>query len=133
MKLDGNTLGRLRQLNASFRFRLFGPTFYAEPGEEDLLNPRLRQRDVGKAACDIVDSTTGKLYASAEGVDERAALAMALDRAENSAKPLTLAQLADVQAGRFADPVAAARIAQLETEVAELRQTQPARKSKAKP
>lgn len=88
--------------------------------------------DTGCVYCDIVDRTANPpganghclrftSYATATGNTEGEALDAALSLAENSVKPLTPAQRADIEAGRIVDPVAKARITELERELAALR------------
>ncbi len=88
--------------------------------------------DTGCVYCDIVDRQANppernghclrfESYATGVGNTESEALDNALAIAESAVKPLTQAQRADIEAGRIIDPVAKARIVELERELAALR------------
>lgn len=86
---------RLAALNAAYRFRIFGPTFY-----EHEQSGKIRQQDTGHIECDIFDKTVGAGYATERGTTEKDALERALATAEKSEKPMTPAQKADHAARR---------------------------------
>lgn len=86
---------RLAELNAAYRFRIFGPTFY-----EHEQSGKIRQQDTGHIECDIFDKTVGTGYATERGTTEKQALELALATAEKSEKPMTPAQKADHAARR---------------------------------
>lgn len=104
-KFSTPLIQRVKALNAEFRFR-HSSSSYAE----DPVSGRMAQ-DMSTLGvhCDIIDGTTKQVYATAfaRGVDDTAALELAIAVAENTEKPLTPAQRADRAAGRAAAEKAA--------------------------
>lgn len=89
------TTRQLLKLNASYRFRIFAPTFV-----DNELTGKPKQIDSGRVECDIFDITVGELYATGKGSTEKEAFEKAIALAIQAEKPMTPAQKADREARR---------------------------------
>jgi len=136
-----------KQIEEVFNDRNGKPVYKPQdkPGASLVRETRIKTRpDTGCVYCDIVDRTENppernghclrfSSYATGVGDTEHQALEDALNKAEAAVKPLTPAQRADIEAGRFIDPVAKSRIAELERELATLRVSNASATQVAKP
>lgn len=115
------------ELDALWRFRAVPPTQRKDP-----TTGQYESVDNGCILCDVIDKTTGKMYATGKGADQEGAMDDAIIKARAATKPLTKAQEADQK--RFSEEKAslnttlsdqAAEIERLKAELAAAKGTPP--------
>lgn len=121
-------LAILKRLNSNYRLVHTGPSYIENKEGKPIADPA----KPGGISCEIIDETTGEIYARAPGPDESTALLEAARAAVIAPKPMTKAQratkgeidaaVAEAKTAKVSASEAQAEAARLRAELAALKQ-----------